>query len=129
MANADFTLIHVADVQDAAAQYGFDHGEARFVRDDLRAEQVAFSHQRLFPGRRSPFAHSHADQEEIYYVISGSGRVKIADEICELKAGDAVRIAGPVPRQFEAGDDGLEVIAMSTYGVHNAQKIDNFWPE
>jgi uncharacterized cupin superfamily protein len=31
----------------------------------------------LLPGKRSPFTHRHTDAEEIYVVLSGSGRVKL----------------------------------------------------
>jgi mannose-6-phosphate isomerase-like protein (cupin superfamily) len=36
--------------------------------------------------------HEHQDHEEIYYIINGSGRIKIEDEIAEFKDGDIIYI-------------------------------------
>lgn len=56
--------------------------------------------------------HHHKEQEEAYVVISGSGRIKLDDEVVELKQFDVVRVAPHVVRGFEAGPKGLEVIAV-----------------
>ena len=47
----------------------------------------------LRPGKRQPFAHRHEEAEEIYVVLSGSGRVKLDDEIVDLGTMDAIRVA------------------------------------
>ena len=56
--------------------------------------------------------HHHEEQEEAYVVIGGSGRIKLDDEVVELRQFDVVRVAPEVVRAFEAGPDGLEVIAV-----------------
>jgi hypothetical protein len=43
--------------------------------------------------------------------VAGSGRVRLDDEIREIRPWDVVRVAQPV-RAFEAGPDGLELIAV-----------------
>ena len=45
-------------------------------------------------------------------VIGGSGRIKLDDEVVELRQFDVVRVAPQVVRAFEAGPEGLEVIAV-----------------
>jgi mannose-6-phosphate isomerase-like protein (cupin superfamily) len=60
-------------------------------------------------------AHKHEAAEEIYIVLDGSGRMMLDDEIVELKAHDAVRVAPQVARAFEAGDDGLDIIALGAH--------------
>ena len=45
-------------------------------------------------------------------MVAGSGRVRLDDEVRELKPWDVVRVAPEVVRQFEAGPDGLELIAV-----------------
>lgn len=85
--------------------------EARFARKHLDSEHLGLSLFRYAPNVRSPFGHSHREQEEVYVVIDGSGRVKLDDEIVDLRQWDVVRVAPPVIRAFEAGPDGLAVIA------------------
>jgi mannose-6-phosphate isomerase-like protein (cupin superfamily) len=59
-----------------------------------------------------PFGHRHEQQEEVYVVLSGSGRAKLDDEIVELEALDALRIAPHTMRGIEAGPDGIELLAI-----------------
>ena len=61
---------------------------------------------------RSPKAHRHRVQEEVYVVVAGSGRVKLDGEVVELAAWDALRVGPAVVRFFEAGPEGLEVICV-----------------
>jgi mannose-6-phosphate isomerase-like protein (cupin superfamily) len=108
-----YTIKNLREVEDKAPQFGFDAvQEARFAHYDLDAEATGLSLIRVKPGCRQAFAHRHENAEEIYVVISGSGRIKLDDEIVELTPLDAIRIAPQVARQLEAGDDGIEVLAL-----------------
>jgi mannose-6-phosphate isomerase-like protein (cupin superfamily) len=101
-----------SDVEDSATKFGYAPNlEARFAAGDLALEKSAVSYQRLAPGFRLPFGHSHDRQEELYVVLSGTGRLKLDDEIVEVGPLDAVRIAPEVTRGFEAGPDGVEILA------------------
>src|SRR5690348_4428067 len=86
--------------------------EARFANGDLDAEETGVSHQRLRASQRSPFGHKHEKAEEVYVVLSGSGRMKLDDEIIEVEALDAIRVSPEVTRAFEAGPEGIEVLAV-----------------
>ena len=44
-------------------------------------------------------------------MVDGSGHVKLGDEVLEVKQWDVIRVAPNVARGFEAGPDGLEIIA------------------
>ena len=56
-------------------------GDAGALRESaLGLERVGLTHFRLAPGFRIPFAHRHEDQEEVYVVVGGSARIKVADE-------------------------------------------------
>ena len=44
-------------------------------------------------GKSVPFIHSHKQNEEIYYVISGSGKAIIDNKEVNLVTGDWVRIS------------------------------------
>jgi mannose-6-phosphate isomerase-like protein (cupin superfamily) len=100
------------DVPDSAAKHGQANLEARFGRSHLDSSELGVSLFRYDPGFRTPFGHRHTDEEEAYVVVSGSGRMKLDDEIVELRQWDVVRVSPEVMRAFEAGADGLELIAV-----------------
>ena len=104
-------------------------GEARFVSDDLDAERTGVSHQRLNPGKRQMFAHRHHRAEEVYVVLSGSGRARIEDEIVELHALDAIRIGPEQTRQFEAGPEGLEYLVFGARAKGDAEVVREWWTD
>ena len=107
-----YTLKNLEDVEDSAPKFGFGEiGEAHFAHAELDAEQTGFAFHRLKPGMRQRFAHTHDDAEEVYVVIGGSGRVKLDDDVVEVRRLDALRIAPAVKRAVEAGDEGLEFLA------------------
>jgi uncharacterized cupin superfamily protein len=108
---SDYTIKNLKDVDDAAA--GRASGlEARMARSALDSEQLGVSYFRYDPGTRAPYGHKHQVQEEAYVVVSGSGRIRLDDEILDVKQWDVIRVAAPVTRAFEAGPDGIEVVAV-----------------
>ena len=122
------THINLADVEDAAPANGFgDRWEARVARTPLGAEQIGVTHFRLRPGRRSPFAHRHVTAEEIYVVLSGSGRIKLDDQISDVRPLDAIRVAPQVARAFEAGPEGLELLAFGPHHAGDGEPVDDPW--
>jgi quercetin dioxygenase-like cupin family protein len=108
------------DVQDSAPGFGFAPDmEARFASGDLELERSGVGYERLSPGSRVPFGHTHKSQEELYVIVSGGGRVKIDDEVIDFKQWDAIRVPEGVWRNFEAGPDGAEILAFG------APKVDD----
>jgi mannose-6-phosphate isomerase-like protein (cupin superfamily) len=89
-----------------------DEVEARFARKHLDSDELGVSYFRYGPGFRSPIGHHHRVQEEAYVVVGGSGRVRLDDEIFDLRLWDVLRVSPEVTRGFEAGPDGLELIAI-----------------
>jgi uncharacterized cupin superfamily protein len=125
---SSYTHINLEAVEDSAAGHGFgETGEARFPAEQLGARRTGLSHHRLRPGRRQSFGHRHEEAEEVYVVIAGSGRVKLDDEVRELVALDAVRVAPPVARCFEAGDDGLELLAVGARHPGDGEILPGWW--
>jgi mannose-6-phosphate isomerase-like protein (cupin superfamily) len=124
-----FTHVNLGEVEDQAPKFGYgEYGEARFARGALDAEATGVSLQRLRPGVRQAFAHRHREAEEVYVVLSGSGRMRIDDEEIELRPLDAVRLAPQVTRQLEAGPDGLEILAFGTaHEMADAEMVRDFW--
>jgi uncharacterized cupin superfamily protein len=119
-----------SDVEDSALKFGMsDVLEAHFASDALDATQFGLSLQRLKPGARMPFGHRHAQQEEVYVIVEGSGRLKIDEEILEVTLWDAVRVAREAARAFEAGDGGLTLLAFGApaTGIGDAEQLPGWW--
>lgn len=122
------TRINLDDVEDVAPANGFgDRWEARVARAALEAEQTGVTHFRLRADRRSPFSHRHTNAEEIYVILTGSGRVKLDDQVFEVRARDAIRVAPEVARAFEAGPDGLELVAFGPHLPGDGEAVDDAW--
>ena len=85
-----------------------------FSRNEVRSRQVGVSRFSYEPGARMPFGHRHAEQEEVYVVVAGSGRILLGDEVHDLRQWDVVRLSPAVVRSLEAGGDGLELIAIGS---------------
>jgi len=86
--------------------------EGRFSRKHLGSQDLGVSHWRYAPGMRNPTSHTHREQEEAYVVVAGGGRVRLDDEVREVRAWDVVRVAPEVIRAFESGPEGLELVAI-----------------
>ena len=107
----DYTLKNLReDVEDLAPTHGMDGVEARFADSALELQKTGMSLQRLDPGVRQPFGHKHGQQEEIYVITGGAGRVKLDDEIIDVTKWDALRVPGQTMRALEGGDEGLEYV-------------------
>lgn len=128
---AGYTIVNLKDVEDQGPNFGLSPDlEARFARVALDAEKIGVTYQRLAPNFRIPFGHNHKTQEEVFIVVSGGMRVKLEDEVVELGPWDAVRVSKETMRGFEAGPDGVEMIALGAPGgPGDAQTVQNWWSD
>jgi mannose-6-phosphate isomerase-like protein (cupin superfamily) len=127
---ASYTLKKLTEVEDSAPKFGLGEVcEARFAREELDAEDTGVSFHQLKAGKRQPFAHKHDEAEEVYVVISGSGRAKLDDSIVELGALDALRVAPGVIRAFEAGPEGLQLLACGPHHDGDGEIIQDWWTD
>ena len=123
----DYTIKNLGEVEDMAAAQGFGEvQEARFAHGDLDAEQTGISLQRVKPGKRHAIAHRHNSAEEVYVVLSGSGRIKLDDKVEEIGPLDAIRVGPSVTRGFEAGEEGLELLAVGPRAQGDAEIVQDF---
>jgi mannose-6-phosphate isomerase-like protein (cupin superfamily) len=125
----DYTRVNLKQVEDSAADR--PEFEARFGRKHLDSQHLGVSYFRYGPGVRSPIGHSHREQEEAYVVVSGSGLVRLDDDIVELSEWDVVRVAPAVVRGFEGGPAGLELIAIGADRPEGGDgvRVDEWWPQ
>jgi uncharacterized cupin superfamily protein len=108
-----FTIKNLKDVENSVGER-MPGVEGRFARKHLGSEHLGVSYFRYPAGFRSPMAHSHREQEEAYVVIGGSGRIRIDDDVHSIGQWDVIRVSPEAIRAFEAGDDGLELIAVGS---------------
>jgi mannose-6-phosphate isomerase-like protein (cupin superfamily) len=127
---ANFTIKNLKDVEDSAAERGPEI-EARFARKHLDSDHLGVSYFRYGAGYRAPVGHRHREQEEAYVVVSGSGRVKLGDEVVELRQWDVIRVAPAVVRGFEGGPQGLELIAIGSDRPEggDGEMVKEFWTD
>jgi mannose-6-phosphate isomerase-like protein (cupin superfamily) len=130
---ADYTLKNLKDgVEDSAPTFDMSPAmEARFAREPLELRNSGVSYLRLAPGERVPFGHTHKEQEEVYVVVRGSGRIKLDDEIVELREWDALRIPAQTMRNVEGGPDGIELVLFGApnAGFGDAETTPGWWTD
>jgi quercetin dioxygenase-like cupin family protein len=108
---SDFAIVNLLEIEDSTG--GRAPGvEARFARKHLDSRDLGVTLMRYAADVRSPMSHSHREQEEAYVVVTGSGRVLLDGEVRELRQWDVLRVAPAVVRSFEAGPDGLDLVAV-----------------
>ena len=62
------------------------------------------------PGGGMPLHTNKVEHEQ--YVLRGSARVQIGDDVHEVKEGDVVYIPGGVQHNYEAGENGFEFLCV-----------------
>jgi mannose-6-phosphate isomerase-like protein (cupin superfamily) len=126
IATVPFTLRNLKeDLEDVGFRFdGPPDLEFRLATEALELEQSGLSYQRVPPGYRFPYGHTHRKQEEVYVVLRGSGRMKLDDEIVKLKEWDAVRVPPRTWRGYEAGPEGLEIIVIGAPNLGEAPRED-----
>lgn len=106
-----FTLRNLRDLEDLGSNFdGPPDLEFRHASRALGLERCGLSLQRIPPGYRFPYGHTHHEQEEVYVVVGGSGRMKLDDEIIDVRRWDAVRVPPGTWRGYEAGPEGLDLL-------------------
>jgi mannose-6-phosphate isomerase-like protein (cupin superfamily) len=114
-----------AELEDVGSRFdGAPDLEFHLATAALGLEQSGLSHQRLPPGYRFPYGHTHHRQEEVYVVVRGSGRMKVDDELVDLAEWDAVRVPPGAWRGYEAGPDGMELLVIGAPHLGDAPRDD-----
>ena len=87
----------------------------RKVRRALGAQAFGFNYFTLPPGVEGrEHDHAEANQEEVYFVVRGSGVMRVDGEDVELRPGRFVRVDPASRRVPVAGEEGVEFV---TFGA------------
>lgn len=105
----DYSKVNLLKIETSSKNEGV---EARFARKYLDSRDLGISLFKYAPNHRAQMAHSHKVQEEAYVVIRGSGNILLDKDVLGLELWDVIRVAPKVVRAFEAGPDGLDILAV-----------------
>jgi quercetin dioxygenase-like cupin family protein len=127
---SSFTVVNLLEVENAIGERA-PGIEGRFGRKHMDSRELGVSHFRYAPNLRSPMAHSHREQEEAYVIVAGSGRALLDGEVRELRQWDLLRVAPEVVRAFEAGPDGMDIVAVGGTRPEDGDGVMGAaeWPE
>tara|TARA_B100001013_G_scaffold206409_1_gene125259 strand:- start:243 stop:608 length:366 start_codon:yes stop_codon:yes gene_type:complete len=68
----------------------------------------------LQPGKQGDF-HTHG-AEHVFFVLAGSGKIKMNDDFYDIKVGDAIHVAPEVGHQnFNTGEDWLDLLVITAF--------------
>jgi uncharacterized cupin superfamily protein len=108
-------VINRDDVTPRETHEGDLHFTRRVLGAAAGARRIGCSHYLVAPGARQMPVHVHGDEEEIFYVLAGSGLSWQRGAACEVGPGDAVvHSPGRDPHTFLADDQGLELLAFAS---------------
>jgi mannose-6-phosphate isomerase-like protein (cupin superfamily) len=127
---SDYAIVAADEVRDVYEDSDVP-GEFRRLTDALECEQLSVTLIRV--PAHSDFeqgtGHYHDDVEELYLVTRGTLTMRFGDDVHEVGAGSAVRVAPRTPRSHRnEGDEPVEMWAVSRrIDRSDATKIDDFW--
>jgi mannose-6-phosphate isomerase-like protein (cupin superfamily) len=127
-----YTITPLAEVPDVLGDYP---GEMRMLTGPLGAEQAALTFRRMPAGTggKGSYGHRHATQEELYLVLSGTLQFKLGDDVVDVPAATAVRVAPEVARSvWNEGPDDVELVIVSTRHPDprsDVEVVEDFWPD
>lgn len=128
---SEYGVVGPDDVRDAYA--GSDvPGEFRRLTDALGASQLAATLIRIPPhcDFEQGTGHYHDEIEELYLVTQGRLTMRFGDEVRQVSAPAAVRVAPRTPRSHRnEGDEPVVMWAISRQlGRSDSTKLEDFWP-
>ncbi|MBO9659289.1 MAG: cupin domain-containing protein [Chitinophagaceae bacterium] len=89
---------------------------------DTDGNLAVFEQTSLSPGRGTPY-HVHPNQDEIFYVLEGSYRFKVGDELFDLAAGESIFLPRAIPHAWtQVAEKGRMMVILQPAG-----KLEDFF--
>lgn len=125
-----YNFVQLKDIQDILGDYP---GDMKPLKEPLGTTQVALTYRRMpaHTGSKGSYGHRHKVQEEIIFVISGTVQVKVNEEVVDMPAKSAIRIApGMTQGTWNEGPDDAEILIISNRmdPEDEVTKEEGFWP-
>lgn len=102
------------DIKNLADAPAFTTKDGSEIRELLAHRNSAICNQSLaearLPAGASTQEHYHPKAEEIYYITHGTGRMRVEDELREVKPGDAIAI--PPGKKHKLWNTGTETLRL-----------------
>jgi len=102
------------DIQNLNSVPAFITKDGSEIRELLAYRNSSIRNQSLAEARlpvgSSTQEHYHPKAEEIYFITAGSGRIRIGEEMREVKVGDAIAI--PPGQRHKLWNTGSEVLKL-----------------
>ena len=84
-----------------------EFADKRRVRKPILSENLLEAELVCYEPGQGTRTHFHTDQEEIYYIIEGSGSITIGDETTDVTAGDFVYSPADTPHSIATGEERM----------------------
>lgn len=112
---------HILNIEDAE-YHDWGHGEkyqARiaWVGTVMGSEKLGFNITELAPGKRAFPCHSHATNEELFFILQGEGEIRIGDDLYDIKKGDFINFPPDLAKPHQiinSSNSTLRYISVST---------------
>lgn len=116
------------DVRQIATVPAFTTKDGSEIRELLAHRNSVIRKQSLAEARIAPgqstAAHYHPVTEEIYYILEGSGRMQIGEEVCNVGPGDAIAIPpGAVHTITNIGQETLKLLCCCAPGYEHDDTV------
>lgn len=116
------------DVQNIDRVPAFTTLDGSEIRELLAHRNSSIRNQSLAEARlavgQSTTAHFHSKSEEIYYILSGEGSMRLGDEVRRVGPGDAIAIPpGAVHQLTNTGRDVLKLLCCCAPGYEDADTV------
>jgi len=116
------------DVKNLDAVPAFITKDGSEIRELLAYRNSMVRNQSLaearLPAGGSTQEHFHACAEEIYFITSGTGRIRIDGEMREVRVGDAIAIPpGSRHKLWNTGTDTLKLLCCCAPGYEDSDTV------
>ncbi|RRD69528.1 MULTISPECIES: cupin domain-containing protein [unclassified Desulfovibrio] len=91
------------------------------LHDALGLTGCEVSFNEMPAGAEIPFVHCHEQNEEVYIVLDGSGKVWLDGAVTDIAGGDCLLVAPAEHRCLKAGAQGLKYICIQARAGSLAQ--------
>jgi mannose-6-phosphate isomerase-like protein (cupin superfamily) len=116
------------DVQNLNQARAFATKDGSVIRELLSHRNSAIRSQSLAEAKVEPglttLCHYHVRTEEIYYILSGVGHVRVGEELRDVAAGDAIAIPpGEIHQITNTGQETLVFLCSCSPGYEHEDTV------